>query len=161
MSGRTTAISMSLATNAIRSSARRTARSNSRFPSVQFAKQSRAFRLSLRSEAGPIFSSLVSRRFDTSRHSPIPASLGSEIERQRTGNSYEHPGSSAHVQPKSHSPQIHARQAPPEHLLDVELPVGVPAGPRGDGKSLLDDDRSPQRVVAGVSEAQVSARQMP
>ena len=31
---------------------------------------------------------------------------------------------STHLQPKPRLPQIHAWQTPPEHLLDVELPVG-------------------------------------
>ena len=57
---------------------------------------------------------------------------------------------STHLQPKPHLPQIHARQTPPEHLLDLELSVGSPARSRGDGKPLLDDDRSPHRALAGL-----------
>ena len=50
------------------------------------------------------------------------------------------PTAGAHVQPKPRPPQIHTGQTPPEHLLDVELPVGIPARPCRNGKSLLYDD---------------------
>ena len=50
------------------------------------------------------------------------------------------------LQPEPHSAQIHAGQTAHEHLLDVELSVGVAARPRGDGQSLLDHDGgSPRR----------------
>ena len=71
------------------------------------------------------------------------------------GNDHEHTAAGTHLQPRSHCPQIHAGQTPHEHLLDVELPMGIPARPCGDGKPLLNDDRSPHRPVAELRDAGV------
>ena len=59
------------------------------------------------------------------------------------------------------SAQIHAGQTPPEHLLDVELPVGSASRSRRNGKSLLDDDRSPQRALAELRDAGVECGAIP
>ena len=52
---------------------------------------------------------------------------------------------------QNHVARKYTGQATPEHLLDVELPMGIPARPRGNGKSLLHHDRGPQRIVAGTT----------
>ncbi len=75
--------------------------------------------------------------------------------RHEIGNSHEYAGASTHIQPESHSAQIHARQTPPEHLLDLELSVGIAARPRRNGESILDNDRSPQRSMAELRDAGV------
>ena len=67
-----------------------------------------------------------------------PAQVYDEI-----GICHEYAGASPHVQPESHSAQIHGGQTPPEHLLDLELSVGIAARSRRNGKSILDNDRSP------------------
>ena len=72
----------------------------------------------------------------------------SESERKETAMSTLPAGT--HLQPEPHLPQIHAGQTPPEHLLDLELSVGIPARSRRNGKSLLDHDRGPHGAVAGL-----------
>ena len=67
------------------------------------------------------------------------------------GNEHEHVASSTHLQPRSRCPQIHAGQTPHEHLLDVELPVGIPTRPCGDGEPLLNDDRSPHVLCGRIT----------
>ena len=49
---------------------------------------------------------------------------------------------------QNHVPRKYTRQATPKYLLDVELPVGIAARPRGNGEPLLHHDRGPQRTVA-------------
>src|SRR3954467_13844358 len=50
---------------------------------------------------------------------------------------------SAHLQPGSGPAQIYGRETPVQHLLDVELSVGVAARYHGDGQPVLNDYRSP------------------
>ena len=73
-------------------------------------------------------------------------SAGPEAAAGRKGGSHVSASFRPDLQSGSHSAQIHAGQAAHEHLLDVELPVGVAARPCGDGQSVLDHDRgSPRR----------------
>ena len=65
---------------------------------------------------------------------------------------------SAHVQPGRGSSSVHAREAAVQHLLDLELPVGIEPRRRRDGQSLLDDDRSAPSGLAGIRDARVSAK---
>ena len=66
---------------------------------------------------------------------------------------------SARTYNQNHSrPQIHAGQAAREHLLDVELPVGVAARPHGDGQSVFDHDGSSPRRLAGLRDSRNGAR---
>ena len=53
------------------------------------------------------------------------------------------------------SAQIHSGQTPSEHLLDVELPVGISARSCGHGESFLYDDRSANRAVAELRDARI------
>src|SRR6476661_9556031 len=76
-------------------------------------------------------------------------------------NGHEHANTGAHLQPKSHPSQIHVRQTPPKHLLDMELPVGIAARPRGNGEPLLHDDRGPHRTLAGLRDTGVERRAIP
>src|SRR5262245_58089609 len=91
----------------------------------------------------------------------MSARLRSQEKEKREGNSHEYAAASTHVQPKSHRPQIHARQTPPEHLLDVELPMGIPTRSRDDGKPVIHDDRSPYRAVAELRDSGVEPGTFP
>src|SRR5260370_14521191 len=77
--------------------------------------------------------------------------VGSNSERME-GNGHEYTDIRAHLQSIPHPPRIHAWQTPYQHLLDVELSLGVATRHRGDGKPLLHDDRSPHSAVAELRE---------
>ena len=95
-----------------------------------------------------------------SRHHGPSTSFGARpsLAANARGNDHEHIASSPHLQSGSRSPQIHAGQTPHEHLLDVELPVGSAARSCCDGKSILDDDRSPPCAVAELRDAGMQRR---
>ena len=58
-------------------------------------------------------------------------------------------------------PQIHAGQAPLQHLLDLELSVGSQPRHDGDGQSLLDHDRSSPGGLARVRDPGVECKKLP
>ena len=78
---------------------------------------------------------------------------------KKKGNSHERTNFSTHLQPGPHRSQIHARQTPREHLLDVELSVGNQARSRRDGQSLFHDDRSPHVLWPAYETPEWSAAQ--
>ena len=60
---------------------------------------------------------------------------------------------------QNHVPrQYTPRQAPGEHLLDLELSLGSQPGHGGDGQPLLDDDRGAAGGVAGLRDARSGTR---
>src|SRR5207248_6604266 len=95
------------------------------------------------------------RRLDTSRRLPTAGKPRSSKFDNEEGNDHEQNTVGTHLQSRPRFPQIHTGQTPPEHLLDVELSMGVATRPRDDGKSLLNYDRGPYRSMAGVRDAGV------
>ena len=62
---------------------------------------------------------------------------------------HEHIIHPARTYNQNHVPRKYTRgQAPLQHLLDLELPVGSQSGCDRNGQSLLDHDRGPQRGLA-------------
>src|SRR6185437_2640627 len=140
--------------NATPSSAITTVPWNSKFPNVQYEKRSPAYRHLRPSGAAHTSSSPALPRFDIFR-------LLMHRSNGEIGVCHEYAGASAHVQPESYSAQIHGGQTPPEHLLDLELSVGIAARSRRYGKSILDNDRSPERSMAGLRDAGVQCGAIP
>ena len=155
-SGSTTGTFTSSATSATRSSAPRTA---PRFHDSQAAHSQENHRpagLHHASAAAPTSFSPVSRRFGYlatldrcglaphEREEPAPISAAG-----------------THLQPGPRRAQIHAGQAPLEHLLDLELSVGSATRSGRNGESLLHHDRSPQRVWPSLRDAGVERGALP
>ena len=65
-----------------------------------------------------------------------------------------------HLQPGPHRPPAR-RAAPHEHLLDVELSMGGPAGSGGNGEPFLHHDRGTQRALARLRDARVRGGELP
>src|SRR6516164_11807920 len=142
-SGSTIATFTSWATSAIRSAEHRTAHWNTRFPSVPSVRSSRDCPPSPRSPAGRTSSCRVLTAFDTWR------------------GHHEHHTARTHLQPEPRPASAHAGPSAHEHLLDLELSLGIPTRSRRDGQSVLHDDRSAPGDLAELRDPGVGRGALP